>query len=196
MNSSAPIVRISFKSSILKLTESKESSGCVSESPNCPCGYEQFNFTGSIKCLKYVGLEKPELGRVCVNEHDGYLPLPLNDLENAEYFAAFNTFPLSTSMDSESPNNGNGVILGLYDLFSPGNYTTVTDEMTPLYFNWNTAVDEPDNGGCCIGGWHLRAENFVVMLTTAPESTPNALGTWNDFPGYEFFNLVCEADSI
>ena len=140
-----------------------------------------------------------EARRTCEDEHGGYLPLPLNDKENAEYFAAFSTFALATNMGNiymDSPNDGNGVLLGLIDARNTGNFTTMSDEETPLYTNWNTESGEPDNGnvGPLLSTWVF--EDYVIMLTTVPESTPNALGTWNDFPLWAQVNVICEADLI
>ena len=140
-----------------------------------------------------------EAPRTCADGHGGYLPLPLNDEENAEYFAAFNTFALATNMGNvydDSPNDGNGVVLGLTDAKNEGNFTTMSDEEAPLYTNWNTENGEPDNGFVDIFLETWIWEDYVVMLTTVPESTPNALGTWNDFPNWGRFNIICETDPI
>ena len=66
-----------------------------------------------------------------------------------------------------------------------------------LFFNWNTESGEPDDAYDPIyeTTW---GEDYVVMLTSLPESTPNAeskFGTWNDFAGFEVMNVVCETDS-
>ena len=126
----------------------------------------------------------------CRDYAGGYLPLPLNDQENADYFNAFNTFNLDTTInfDGDIQNHGNGVVL---DLVRDGDdFVRRSNNEQVFFFNWNTESGEPSDGS-----W---GENYVVMLTSLPESTPNKsmkLGTWNDFWSNEDMNIVCETDS-
>ena len=149
--------------------------------------------------MKFIGAGwfLDEAMNLCRDDHGGYLPLPLNDQENDEYFNAFITLNLDTfiNYDYDIQNQGKGVAL---DLVRDGDdFIRFSNNEQVLFFNWNTESGEPDNG------WDPYYEEFwgeehVAMLTSLPESTPNEemkLGTWNDFSDFEDMNVVCEADS-
>ena len=146
-------------------------------------GYSEFTISGSIKCLKHVG-DKPlgQASSICAN-HGGYLPLPLNEKENNEYFTAFTAFNLVSGS-----SHGNGVALDLTDVASEGTFVRISNGQAPTYTFWDTLSGEPNN--------YMGGEHYVVMFTSVPFWAPNAYKTWNDFASTDPFDVVCETDSL
>ena len=147
-------------------------------------GYSKFTISRSIKCLKHVGV-KPlgQASTICGDQHGGYLPLPLNEKENNDYFTAFLTFNLTSGS-----SQGNGVALDLTDVASEGTFVRLSNGQAPTYTFWDILSGEPNN--------FMGGEHYVVMFTSVPFWAPNAFKTWNDFEGTKQFEVICETDKV
>ena len=111
---------------------------------------------------------------VCANEHGGYLPLPLNDQENSDYFQAF----------QELQGNELGVPLDLTDRAEEGTFVRISNGEVPSYTHWSELVNEPDN--------KQGNEDYVFMLMMSGPIQ----STWWDFQDNAYVQVICETDAI